>query len=273
VDWYYRDGDQEFGPLSRAQLQALIHDKKVTAQTPVRTSQTHEWRPLVEYVSKKPTTSQPQGMPPGAGQTPTRPPPIAPPPPPVTKPSKPVATAVCSQCGRSFPEDQVVRFEGKPICGACKPMFVQRLKEGLSLDPALRYAGFWIRFGAKIIDGLITTIVSWVLTIPLALVTASAEGGISFGLMAVQQLIGILIPVMYNTWFVGRFAATPGKMACGLRVVSAEGGQIGYGRALGRTFAEWLSAMILLVGYIMAAFDSEKRALHDRICSTRVVRK
>jgi len=26
-----------------------------------------------------------------------------------------------------------------------------------------------------------------------------------------------------------------------------------------------------MIGYIMAAFDSEKRALHDHICDTRVI--
>ena len=62
-------------------------------------------------------------------------------------------------------------------------------------------------------------------------------------------------------------------MACQIKVVSDEGEPITYMRALGRHFAEMLSALILMIGYIMAAFDDEKRALHDRICSTRVIRK
>jgi uncharacterized RDD family membrane protein YckC len=62
-------------------------------------------------------------------------------------------------------------------------------------------------------------------------------------------------------------------MACQLRVVMPDGGQVSYLRALGRNFAELISAVILGIGYIMAGFDDEKRALHDRICSTRVVRK
>ena len=45
------------------------------------------------------------------------------------------------------------------------------------------------------------------------------------------------------------------------------------GWAFGRHFAKYLSAMILLIGYIMAAFDDQRRTLHDRICETRVVRK
>jgi uncharacterized RDD family membrane protein YckC len=101
----------------------------------------------------------------------------------------------------------------------------------------------------------------------------SDEAKVSWEFFGVQQFIGLLIPALYGTWFIGRFAATPGKMACGLRVVTADAGQVSYARALGRHFAEYLSSLILTIGYIMAAFDSEKRGLHDRICNTRVVRK
>jgi uncharacterized RDD family membrane protein YckC len=79
--------------------------------------------------------------------------------------------------------------------------------------------------------------------------------------------------VLYNTLFVGKFAATPGKMACGLKVVDAEGGKVKYGRAFGRACSEILSGMVCYIGYIIAGFDQQKRALHDHICSTRVVYK
>ena len=72
---------------------------------------------------------------------------------------------------------------------------------------------------------------------------------------------------------VGKHGATPGKMACGLKVVSPDGGPVSYGKACGRFFAEMLSGLTLGIGYIMVAFDDEKRALHDRICNTRVIRK
>jgi uncharacterized RDD family membrane protein YckC len=62
-------------------------------------------------------------------------------------------------------------------------------------------------------------------------------------------------------------------MACGLKVVTPEGDKITYLRAFGRYFAKIVSSLTLLIGFIMAAFDDEKRALHDRICDTRVVRK
>ena len=80
------------------------------------------------------------------------------------------------------------------------------------------------------------------------------------------------IPAAYDTWFVGKYGATPGKMACNLKVVVEDGERVTYMRAFGRHFAKLLSSMILAIGFIMAAFDDQKRTLHDRICETRVVR-
>jgi uncharacterized RDD family membrane protein YckC len=63
-------------------------------------------------------------------------------------------------------------------------------------------------------------------------------------------------------------------MACGIKVVTPEGEKITYLRAFGRYFAKTLLGIATLyIGYIIAAFDSEKRSLHDRICNTRVVYK
>ena len=65
---------------------------------------------------------------------------------------------------------------------------------------------------------------------------------------------------------------TPGKMALDLKVVRPDGGPISLGRAVGRYFAKIVSGIILMIGYIMAGFDSEKRALHDMMCDTRVIK-
>src|SRR5207237_3864453 len=84
--------------------------------------------------------------------------------------------------------------------------------------------------------------------------------------------MGFLLRLAYSTFLVGKYGATLGKMACGLRVVTPTGGKVSYGVACGRFFAEILSGLLLCIGYIMVAFDEEKRGLHDRICNTRVIR-
>lgn len=296
MTWFYKDGEQEIGPLSKAQLQELIHAKRINARTLVRNVSMNEWRPLGEMA--RGAAASPPAAPPAATQAPAAEaaPPVPPAPPaapggpaPEASPaaaSEPpaVISAVCSQCGRSFPKSQVVEFDNQVICAACKPIFVQRLREGVSTPGVFKYAGFWIRFGAKFIDGMILAGVQYAVLIPLTLLFFSSGTAVSdnpeevlssgsLALVGFQQLIGILIPAAYNTFFIGRYSATLGKMACRIKVVTPEGGQITYARALGRYFAEILSAIVMGIGYLMAAFDNEKRALHDRVCSTRVVYK
>ena len=85
------------------------------------------------------------------------------------------------------------------------------------------------------------------------------------------QLILVAVRTVYSTLFLGKFGATPGKMVFKLTVVDVSGGKIGYGHALARSGAEILSFIACLVGYIIAAFDDQKRALHDHMCNTRVI--
>jgi uncharacterized RDD family membrane protein YckC len=75
--------------------------------------------------------------------------------------------------------------------------------------------------------------------------------------------------------------ATVGKMACGLKVVRADGRSLGWGVSFGRFFMwnivtsgiPYLNLVLMLVSSIMAGVDEEKRALHDRVCDTRVIYK
>jgi uncharacterized RDD family membrane protein YckC len=61
-------------------------------------------------------------------------------------------------------------------------------------------------------------------------------------------------------------------MAMGLKLVRSDGSGLSYGRIVGRYFSEWISGLIFCIGYIMVAFDEQKRGLHDRICDTRVIK-
>lgn len=183
----------------------------------------------------------------------------------------------CALCGNIFPQDEMVRFGRKWVCAICKPSYVQMVQEGLSVSEAMRYGGFWIRFGARVIDTIILQAANYMLFFAVTLVfvidTASTNPTRFAMTTLIESFIGIMLGISYEVWFLGKYGATPGKMACRLSVVRPDGEKISYMRALGRYFATMLSAVILGIGYIMAAFDSEKRALHDRICDTRVIRK
>jgi uncharacterized RDD family membrane protein YckC len=189
---------------------------------------------------------------------------------------------VCVECGGVFPQEQTIPYGSVSVCANCKPVFFQKVREGATptsvWEGPMNFGGFWIRAGAKIIDGLIMAVA---LGIPIGILVAVMGPSISgdgepsatfIGFQLLIQVLGLGIAVTYNTFFVGRFAATPGKMACGLRVVMADGCKVSYGRALGRGFAEQLSGMVCYIGYVLAGFDDQKRTLHDHICSTRVIR-
>lgn len=185
----------------------------------------------------------------------------------------PTPRSACALCHQTLPRTEMVRFGQDWVCAACKPSYVDMLQQGVNRPGELRYAGFWIRFAAKFIDGIILGVLGMIITFAFGMGTGGGSGKlVGFGFIA-SNLLQIIFTAGYTMYFLSRHRATPGKMACGLVVVTPEGETISAMRALGRSFAEWLSSIILLIGYIMAAFDEEKRALHDRICNTRVAYK
>ena len=105
-----------------------------------------------------------------------------------------------------------------------------------------------------------------------ASVVSAGNPDSAFIYFSVYLFIAFALGIAYPTFFLGKYGATPGKMAAGIKVVRPDGEPITYMRAFGRYFADLLSGFIFGIGFIMAAFDDEKRALHDRICDTRVIR-
>jgi uncharacterized RDD family membrane protein YckC len=190
------------------------------------------------------------------------------------QPAPPVQQTLCSECGQAFVEDDMIRFSDVWVCAGCKPIVVQKIKEGVTVSADMDYAGFWLRFGAWFIDYIILGIVSMITNLPMIFmgVYSVDNPGLFITLQLISTLLNFVIPAAYETWFVGKYAATPGKMACKIKVVLADGGKVSFGRAVGRHFAKFISALILGIGYIMAGFDDQKRALHDRICDTRVIK-
>lgn len=131
------------------------------------------------------------------------------------------------------------------------------------------YAGFWIRFAAAFIDGIILLIPNSLLKYAMA--ESIAEMGTGFVL---YYLITISFSWLYYAGMESSSnQATLGKMVVGLKVTNMEGEPISFMNATGRYFAKIISAIILLIGYIMAAFTPKKQALHDQLAKTLVVKK
>ena len=88
------------------------------------------------------------------------------------------------------------------------------------------------------------------------------------GLLSLVAVGALMAFFVYSTV---RFGGTPGKRLFRLAVVDLDSRQLGYGLALTRLIAEFISFACLTMGYIMALIDPERMTLHDRICQTRVV--
>jgi uncharacterized RDD family membrane protein YckC len=183
----------------------------------------------------------------------------------------------CSQCGQPKAELELAKFGDILVCGGCKPAYAQRLREGIAPLGTFHYAGFWIRLLAAFIDGIILGFASAAVQAILfpSLMKPSfstADASVNMALIGLAYLLGLTIGAAYEGLFISRLGATPGKLVLKLKVVRPDGGKISLGRAIARYFAKMLSAIILGIGYIMAGFDKEKRALHDMIADTRVIK-
>jgi uncharacterized RDD family membrane protein YckC len=193
-------------------------------------------------------------------------------------PPLPVESVGCVECGRAFSPDQVLVIGNALVCAECKPAYLQRLRESGKGFRVLEYAGFWIRFTAWIIDITILAVVWFILATPFRLLTGFRPSvdsmtalALSLGALGLQALLNFALMFAYNVYFVSVYGATPGKQLLRLTIVLFDGSRLSTGQAVGRFFAWLVSYIPFMAGLIMAGFDSEKRALHDRICDTRVI--
>jgi uncharacterized RDD family membrane protein YckC len=143
-------------------------------------------------------------------------------------------------------------------------------------------AGFWIRFVAYIVDAFILVIALVVIggvIIGLAVAiggTGGKDSEVAIGAGVVLALLTyVVIGWLYEAFLTsGPHGATLGKQAVGVRIVCADGAPLSFGRATGRHFLKvFVTPMIpLAIGYLMAGFTARKRALHDIMADTFVIK-
>lgn len=129
----------------------------------------------------------------------------------------------------------------------------------------MSYAGFWRRFVAFVIDailvGVVLTVLSWFV------------GGWDRRELEAFDLAWLILTWPYFAGFESSARqATLGKQALGLKVTDLDGRRITFARATGRHFGKFLSALILMIGFVMAAFTQRKQALHDMMAGTLVLK-
>ena len=249
MSWYHAQNGEKLGPISESEFHAAVSSGTITGETLVWRDGMSEWKKfkdvgVANLVAAGPIVSGTFG------------------------------SATCAECGQHFPQDEMVQFGENWVCGGCKPVYVQKLKEGVHVGHSFEYAGFWIRFVAKIIDYVLLWVAYFGISTILALLMNPVVNSqkLNWSYFGASYAVWILIWISYCTFFLGKYGATPGKMMCKLKVIRPDGSPLTFGRAFGRYWAGGVSSLTLFIGYLIAAWDSEKRALHDRIADTRVIR-
>lgn len=140
------------------------------------------------------------------------------------------------------------------------------------LPDNIEYAGFWIRFGATMLDTLILLLI----TLPLTFVFYGAEfwekegtillGGWDFAINWVFPAMAVIL-----FWFFK--GATPGKMFTSTKVVDEKTGlKPGGWQSVIRYFAYIVSILPLCMGFFWIVVDKKKQGWHDKIAKTVVVK-
>lgn len=143
----------------------------------------------------------------------------------------------------------------------------------------LRYAGFWERFAAAFIDGLLIWIINVILFSAIGYGSLAVLGAENDDAFVAGYALGLIsIPIIMNWLYFAYFEsgerqATLGKRALDLYVVDVNGGQITFGQASGRFFGKFVSSLCLLIGYLIQPFTEKKQALHDLMAGTLVVKR
>jgi uncharacterized RDD family membrane protein YckC len=142
------------------------------------------------------------------------------------------------------------------------------MQTGASAAPK---AGFWIRFVAYFLDGLILGIPSIILLVIVG--GALSSNGRSSGAVLLVDGLLTVAGIAYFIYFWTRpEGQTLGMKAVHIRVVKTDGSQLTVGTAAVRYLGMIVSALVLYIGFIWAAFDSNKQGWHDKIAGTYVVK-
>lgn len=135
-----------------------------------------------------------------------------------------------------------------------------------------RYAGFWLRFLASMIDVVLMLII----IIPLLLAIYGTDYWLKPQMFAGvwDVVLNYVMPAIVVLVFWKTKSATPGKLLLKLIIVdAATGGKLSNGQMVGRYFAYLLSTLPLGLGFLWIAFDPKKQAWHDKLSSTLVIRR
>lgn len=201
----------------------------------------------------------------------------------------------CEQCGKRIAE--TAKF--CPYCGnavgiADSAQSQQSVKQEISTPPSLetkqestsaspetrqeqKYVGFWARFAANFLDGILISI--FVSPASIRVIYLLSKGKIRSDWISESACVAIAFysvlyilsqVILLVLWY--KKQASIGKMAISAKIVDARTGKAPTkGQLIGRYFAYWLSGFPLGLGFLWIAFDSKKQGWHDKLAGTAVI--
>ncbi len=268
--WYYADETrQPQGPVDAATLRDLLADGQISHATLIWRDGLAQWQAAADFTEElglgiaPPSTFPPAESPEYSAEA--------------SAPTQPDPFFDGSRVDAANPERESAQ-DASPYAA---PQATIELAPQVIQGGEIVYAGFWKRMAAYILDSFLLVIINTVVgtvagiaMLPLVMSGGMADPMLVFVLQGVSYLLQLLVMAGYFAWFYASpHQATPGKMAIGIKVVDGQGARISFWRGIGRFFATFVSTLLLLAGYLMAAFTQRKQALHDLICGTLVVDK
>jgi uncharacterized RDD family membrane protein YckC len=156
-----------------------------------------------------------------------------------------------------------------------------------------RYAGFWIRFVAFLIDSLLVCMIiiplllsfygkqyfAWIGPYIEGIRTLSVDLLLEAQALAAQKqssgdfIITLILPAIAVIVFWKYRSATPGKIILGMKIVDARtGGELSAGQSIGRYFGYFVSMLALGLGFLWIGLDQRKQGWHDKMAGTVVIK-
>ncbi len=194
MNWYFAQDGQQNGPYSDEVVQQLVNTGSIDAATLVWREGMTDWQPLSEAAPQFVSVV----------------------PPPVTAAA--IAGTQCAECGQVFPASEMVSIGGSSVCAACKPVRLQKLREGVALASR---AGDMARL-MKIAKGqrgvnmaILLTFASYaVLVLGGGFARSPGPGASSeMGVLPIIGLLGVLAAVVLQVMYVYRLASALGHIA------------------------------------------------------------
>ena len=210
--------------------------------------------------------------------------------------ANPPVSVYCYKCGLKLPDAAIL---DKKICNGChtpnSPTAQYCYKCGLLLPEKsgngyasqVQYAGFWMRLAAYLIDGILLSILTGIISIPFLLSWVGQFSDPAFlnslessGMFPssfwtfylVYFLVTYIVQIIYYTVAIGKWGRTVGKAALKIKVVKPDGSRVSYWRALGRSLAYYLNGFTFGLTFLIIAFTNKKRGLHDYVADTVVIK-